>query len=86
MLAVFCPVMATETPTLGELAHKINSLDDEKYVSDAVFEVWLPNASNPVVYSVRLAGADNGGADSLLGFDYLIEWWLPHSGGESSGF
>ncbi|MDE6098665.1 MAG: hypothetical protein K2G24_07235 [Muribaculaceae bacterium] len=86
MLAVFCPVMATETPTLGELAHKINSLDDEKYVSDAVFEVWLPNASNPVVYSVRLAGADNGGADSLLGFDYLIEWKLPHSGGESHGF
>lgn len=84
MLAVAVSAMATEVSTPAGVAEMLET--QKEYSADAKFEVWLPNANEPVVYSIRLASVDNGGADSLLPFDYLIDWSLPRPGGESKGF
>ena len=76
--------MAAEAPSPSDLARLLEA--EKSFGAEASFEVWLPNASDPVVYDVRLRSVDNGGADSLLGFDYLVDWTLPRPGGESRGF
>lgn len=53
--------------------------------ADVSYEVLLPSAADPVVYSIKLQSSKNDG-DTLSSCDYLIDWTLPRKKGESTGF
>ncbi len=84
LLAVALQATASDVPTPGEIAARLGGC--KSFSADARFEVWLPNAGDPVEYSILLLSSDNGGADTLSGFDYLIDWTLTRAAGESRGF
>lgn len=83
-LAMAVAVMASDVYTPAEIASKLDA--HPQFAAEARFDVWLPNAGTPVSYTIKLLSTDNGGADSLLPFDYLIDWVLPRHNGESKGF
>lgn len=84
LLAVALQAMATDVSTPGDIAARLNGC--KNFAADARFEVWLPNASDPVEYSILMLSANNGGADTLSACDYLIDWTLTRAAGESRGF
>lgn len=52
---------------------------------DADYRVWMPAASDPVEYSLRMVAAP-APADTLAGISYLIEYTLHAQGADSQGF
>lgn len=52
---------------------------------DASYEVLLPAADDPIVYTVRI-DAEPAAGDPLHHTDYLIDWTLHAPGGASHGF
>lgn len=84
LLAVALQATASDVPTPGEIAARLGGC--KSFSADARFEVWLPNAGDPVEYSILLLSSDNGGADTLSDFDYLIDWTLARASGELKGF
>lgn len=53
---------------------------------DVKFTVWLPNASEPVVYNVHMEQTPAVDGDKLSPCNYLIEWSAPTTTGVTQGF
>ena len=58
LLTVALRAMSSDVPTPGEIAARLSGC--ESFSADAGFEVWLPNAGDPVEYSILLLSSDNG--------------------------
>lgn len=74
----------------GEAGSSMSSLAERldktsPFSATVSYSVSLPMAEDDVVYTLRMATADNT-ADKLLGKDYLIDWQLPVESGISEGF
>lgn len=69
--------------SLGELGRKMTAIGC--YADSAVYEVLLPNFSEPVRYSLGLESAPAAG-DTLAACRYFVGWQLPAPSGISEGF
>lgn len=69
--------------TLDDIAGKLARTGC--YKAQARYEVLLASLSEPVTYTVDLESTA-APADTLAPCNYIIEWTLPHAGGNSQGF
>lgn len=69
--------------TLTEIGRQLESLGC--YADSATYEVFLPNLSEPVAYSIKLESL-SALSDSLSPCRYFIGWQLPAPSGISEGF
>lgn len=53
--------------------------------AEAQYRVWMPSASEPVEYRLRMLSARTP-ADTLMGISYLIEYTLDGQSGQTQGF
>lgn len=70
------PAVVAANPTLPDIAARLAGHDC--VAADVRYEVYLPGASNPVVYNVELRGS--APADSLSPCNYITTWDMPNSG------
>ncbi len=70
------PFMAAAAPALPDIAARLAGHDC--VATDVRYEVYLPGASNPIVYDVELRGS--APADSLSPCNYLARWDTPNTG------
>ena len=68
--------LAAETPALTDIAARL--ADHDCVATDVRYEVYLPGASNPIVYNVELQG--RAPSDSLSPCRYLTAWDTPNAG------
>lgn len=86
LIALFLPVAFTAqcgNPSLNDIADRITA--NKCLSGNAVYEVMLPSAPDPVTYTVVLESFA-APKDTIAGCDYLIDWTLPRRKGVSKGF
>lgn len=82
---VFSSLSAFAEVSLRDVADGLGRADC--YMADTRYEVYLPNASEPVTYRLHIAGTTALG-DTLAPCNYLIEWesQAPDGATDSEGF
>lgn len=71
---------------LFSLAALANSPAVDSQSVHASYEVLLPNAADPVVYEISLMQTPPAPDDSIMGYNYLIDWTLNRPNGAVHGF
>lgn len=85
IIAALAAISASAAPKLrlSDIASQLSALTD--YKGDATYTVYLPQAEDPIEYTIRLQSSADS-ADTLSPVDYLIEWNLNGSNGFSAYF
>ncbi len=76
--------LAAKAAGVEQFADRLDAISP--YVSDAHFEVLLPQAQDPVTYSLLLQSEKASQADTLAPCSYLITWSTESHGSPLKGF
>jgi len=76
--------LAASATGVEQFAERLDAI--APYVSDAHFEVFLPQAQDPVAYSLLLQSSAAEPSDTLAPCSYLISWSTKSHGAEIKGF
>lgn len=80
MLSLYAQTSQSGLDAIGQRMTLVNNAK-----GTALYEVYIPSSSEPVVYDIRMSSSVSEN-DTLCPVDYLIDWTLHHDSNESKGF